>query len=185
MYHIQRDRRAQRSAQRIGQGLLTCLAEKPYAEVTVTDVQRAARVGRSTFYRLFDNTSDVLAWLCDGVFEQARQANDRLSRQTADETTLQFIRIWMENRTLLKAIVDSGRTDILHRAHMKYLPPNDAFFPETGAMDGVQLEYMMAMLTSCMTAFLRVWISGGGRESAAQLQERVRVCFRMLGNVFP
>ena len=91
----------------------------------------------------------------------------------------------MEHRTLLKALADAGRTDILHRAHMKYLPPNEAFIPGAGAMDSAQLTYTMAMLTACMTAFLRVWISEGGKESAEQLQGRVRACFRTLGTIFP
>ena len=52
-------------------------------------------------------------------------------------------------------------------------------------MDSAQLTYTMAMLTACMTAFLRVWISEGGKESAEQLQGRVRACFRRLGTIFP
>lgn len=184
LYHIQKDVRAQKSARLIGQGMLACLAEKPFEDVTVSDLQRASTVGRSTFYRLFDNTADVLAWLCNGAFEQAQQEYAQLSRMTADETTLRFIRIWMENKTLLKAVVDSGRMEFLHQAHMKYLPPNEAFFPGAEGMDGIQLEYMMATLTACITAFLRVWISDGGRETAGQMQERVKVCFRMLGGIF-
>lgn len=70
MYHIQKDIRAQKSAKLIGEGMLKCLGEKRFEEISVSDVQRASSVGRSTFYRLFDNTADVLAYLCDGILSR-------------------------------------------------------------------------------------------------------------------
>lgn len=184
MYHIQKDIRAQKSAKLIGEGMLKCLEKKRFEEITVSDLQRASTVGRSTFYRLFDNTADVLAYLCDGVFEQAGREYEQLSKLTADDTTLRFIRIWMENKDLLKAIVDSGRTEFLHEAHMKYLTPNNTFFPGTETMDPIQVEYLMTTLTSCIAAFLSAWIKNGGQENAEQLQKRIKVCFQMLGQIF-
>ena len=68
MIHIQQDPRAIRSAGLIADGLTACLARMPFGEVTVTSVCRAAGVGRATFYRLFDNTADVLDYRCGQVF---------------------------------------------------------------------------------------------------------------------
>lgn len=184
MYHIQKDVRAQRSAKLIGAGMMKCLEEKRFEDITVSDLQRVSTVGRSTFYRLFDNTADVLAYLCDGVFEQAGREYALLARPTADETTLCFIRIWMENKTLLKAIADSGRTEFLYEAHRKYLAPNRGFLPGAETMDPVQLDYLMATLTACLGAFLRAWIRAGGQETAGQLQQRIRLCFKTLGQMF-
>lgn len=184
MYHIQKDIRAQKSAKLIGEGMLKCLELKRFEEITVSDLQRASTVGRSTFYRLFDNTADVLAYLCDGIFEQAGREYAQLSQLTADETALRFIRIWMENKVLLKAIVGSGRTEFLQQAHMKYLAPNDTFFPGTERLDSIQVDYLMTTLTSCITAFLTVWIKNGGTETAEQLQGHIKVCFHMLGQMF-
>ena len=184
MYHIQKDIRAQKSAKLIGEGMLKCLGEKRFEEISVSDVQRASSVGRSTFYRLFDNTADVLAYLCDGIFEQANREYAELCKLTADETTLRFIRIWMEHQALLQAIVDSGRTEFLHAAHMKYLAPNTTFFPGTESMDRIQVEYLMTTLTSCIAAFLSVWVKSGGKETAEQHQTRIKICFHMLGLIF-
>ena len=65
MYHIKHDKRAQASTELICAGLLVCMKEKPFARITITDVQRASTVSRSTFYRNFDCLEDVLALLCD------------------------------------------------------------------------------------------------------------------------
>ena len=69
MYHIKNDKRAQTSAELICAGLLACMREKPFARITITDVQRASTVSRSTFYRNFDGLEDVLALLCDRGFQ--------------------------------------------------------------------------------------------------------------------
>lgn len=184
MYHISEDKRAIQSAKLVGNGLLSCLKQKNFADITVTDVQKASTVGRATFYRLFDNTADVLSYLCDGIFEQAGKAYKERNTLSADETTLMFIRIWMENKTLLKAIVDSNRMDFIFRAHMNYLAPSkDEFFRES-EMDDVQTTYLMTMLTACTSAVLTAWLGNGGKETAEQLQLRIKECFQTLGKIF-
>ena len=69
MYHIKNDKRAQASSELICAGLLACMKEKPFARITITDVQHASTVSRSTFYRNFDCLEDVLALLCDRGFQ--------------------------------------------------------------------------------------------------------------------
>lgn len=184
MYHISNDKRAVKSAELIGQGMLKCLQAKNFENITVTDVQKSATVGRATFYRLFDNTADVLSYLCDGIFEQAGKEYKRLTETNAEQTTLTFIRIWIKNKVLLKAIVDSNRTDFIFRAHMKYLTPSkDDFFPGN-EMDEVQTVYLMTVLTACTSAILTAWLANDGKETAEQLQIRIKECFRTLGKIF-
>ncbi len=184
MYHISNDKRAVKSAKLIGNGLLECLSKKAFADITVTDVQRASTIGRATFYRLFDNTADVLSYLCDGIFEHAQKTYKQMNNLSADETTLEFIRIWMENKTLLKAIVDSNRMDFIFRAHMKYLTPSKEDFFRESEMDEVQTAYLMTILTACTSAVLTAWLENGGKETAEQLQIRIKGCFKTLGKIF-
>ena len=184
LIHISADKRSVGSAQRIGQGMLQCLQQKPFSEITVTDVQRASTVGRATFYRLFDHTADVLTYLCDGVFVQAGEEIQRLTVQSADGTTLAFIRAWEQNRVLLKAIVDSGRMDILLEAHQKHLSSVADGFLRNEGQDEAQAAYLMTTLTACMAAFLTAWIKNGAAEDAQQLQVRLKACFRALGDIF-
>lgn len=71
MYHIKEDKRAQASVELICDGLKRCLKEKSFESVTISDIQRVSGVSRSTFYRNFDRMEDVLALMCDRVFEEA------------------------------------------------------------------------------------------------------------------
>lgn len=46
MYHISNDKRAQKSAQLIGNGMLNCLEHKEFGEITIAEIQRASTVSR-------------------------------------------------------------------------------------------------------------------------------------------
>lgn len=184
MYHISNDLRAEKSAKRIGKGLLTCLQSKNLVEITVTDVQKEASVGRATFYRLFDNITDVLSYLCDNIFEEVGSEFERTDNRNPNETSLKFIQKLMNNKTLLKAIVDCNRMDILYNAHSKYLGKNmDFFFPDLHVSEE-QTTYLMMTMTACTSACLVAWLKNGGYENAERLQNRLKNCFETLNGIF-
>lgn len=184
MYHISNDLRAKKSAQKIGTGLLKCLNNKSFTEITVTDVQKISSVGRATFYRLFDNITDVLSYLCDSIFEKVGLEFKKMNKFNHKESILFFIQEWMNNKTLLKAIVDSNRIDLLYDAHNKYIRKNLDFFFSGISIDDEHANYLLMTMTSCISAFLTAWIKNGSHESAKQLQNQLFKCFSTLSNNF-
>lgn len=180
MYHIQNDKRAKTSAELICRGLQKCLEKKPFKDITISDIQRESTVGRSTFYRLFDNTGDVLTYECDRIFEQLHQS----WAEEVPPSAREFICLWMENSVLLQTIVDSGRLDILYAAHQKYLAPCAAHCFSGSVCDPVQMEYLTAVLVGCMAGVLNAWIACGKRENAEQLYDRVNECVHAVGEIF-
>ena len=65
MIHVKEDKRAKRSAELLLDGLVICMNQKDFTEISVSDLQKASGVSRATFYRLFDNVQDVLAFKCE------------------------------------------------------------------------------------------------------------------------
>lgn len=184
MYHISNDERAKKSAEKIGNGLLNCLNNKNLTEITVTDVQKASDVGRSTFYRLFDNITDVLSYLCDEIFEKVGSEFKKTGNSNSKNTSLTFIKEWMDNKTLLKAIVDCNRIDLLYESHTKYIGNNAFYFFPNLSLSDERLNYLLMTMTACIAAFLCAWIKNGARETAEQLQNNLRNCFKTLSSVF-
>lgn len=184
MYHISKDLRAQKSARKIGEGFLACLEHKNIEEIAVTDIQRASCVGRATFYRLFDNISDVLSYLCDNIFERVGSNFKRMNKHSPRESTLAFIEEWMSNKVLLSAIVDGNRMGVLYNAHLKYLKVNAHYFFPAQTISPEQMTYLMATMTACTSACLFAWLKNGGCENAEQLQTRLKNCFDTLHCVF-
>ncbi len=184
MYHISKDVRAVKSAKLIGKGMLKCLESKSFSNITVSDVQRTSGVGRATFYRLFDNTSDVLSYLCDEIFEQTTDEYRKLEILDTDDMTIAFIQIWMEHKTLLKGIADSNRMDFIYKSHMKYLSPAKEYFFPNNTMDETQMTYLMTVMTTCISAVMTTWLKAGAKESAEEVHGRLRACFRTMSQIY-
>ena len=113
MYHIKNDKRARASTELICAGLLACMKEKPFARITITDVQRASTVSRSTFYRNFDCLEDVLALLCDRGFQAVFSEYNALPPEQRGSRAKAVFQYWFRNSAVLEALVQIHRTDIL------------------------------------------------------------------------
>lgn len=182
MYHISKDKRAYSSASKICNAMMNCLKTKNFTDITVTDLQKNSKTGRATFYRLFDNTADVLSYLCDKVFVDTGKEFAKIVSPTADKTTLCFIEKCMENKTLLTAVVESNRIDFLHNAHKKFFTlSQNYFFPN---LNKEELNYISTTLTACTCAFVISWIKNGGKETSKELQAKLKTCYKTLGNIF-
>ncbi len=184
MYRISNDKRVKKSAERIGNGLLSCLQIKNFSEITVTDVQKTSLVGRATFYRLFDNITDVLSYLCDNIFEKVGIEYEKSKNYSPNEMTLKFIQEWMNNKMLLKAIVDCNRLDFLYNSHMKYLGTNANFFFPNLSISKERMNYLMMTMTACTSACLTAWLKNGACETAEMLQNELKNCFYTLSCIF-
>ncbi len=184
MYHISNDKRARKSANKIGEGILSCLNSKEINEITVTDVQKASNVGRATFYRLFDNITDVLSYLCDNIFERIKKENELINNIYSKETILTFIQEWMNNKDLLHAIIASNRMDLIYNSHIKYIGNNIELFFLDIALSKQQLNYLLMTMTYCVSACLTAWLKNGAYETAEQLYDRLSNCFEILSNIY-
>ena len=103
----------------ICEGLGKCLEEKPFNKITVNDVYEKSFVSRATFYRLFDNLSDVLSYECDTLFAERLKLIENRTFSDKKEQALYCIRIWLSHTSLVKAIVDNNLYRILYDTHAK------------------------------------------------------------------
>lgn len=184
MYHIKDDKRAQRSAQLIGEGLLELLRTKKFDQITVTELQRASGVGRATFYRLFDNTADVLAYLCDGVTQRILERQRALAGRPARETVVFFLNEWIQNETLLQAVFDSRHVGALYNAMRTLAEQGGPYFFPGERMEPAQLEYLVDIASTALIGGLSAWVRRGKTETAEDVYARVEAAadafFRLL-----
>lgn len=188
MYHIKNDKRARASTELICAGLLACMKEKPFARITITDVQRASTVSRSTFYRNFDCLEDVLALLCDRGFQAVFSEYNALPPEQRGSLAKAVFQYWFRNSAVLEALVQIHRTDILFDSLRRSSGLIQALQPM--ADDPARFDYFVAIITSSMIGVLTVWVEHGktedGDPGAARLRKpglsstgkgRVSVCF--------
>lgn len=176
MYHIQEDKRAQKSAALVLQALRQCLGEKDYDAVTISDICRVSTVSRATFYRLFDCKDDVLAWGLDIFFEnfctniQGRSIREKLES---------YLAAWMGNPQALELAIRIQRRDVPDASYHKRVSLMERYF--------VEMELTathVAVLSSAMTALLTTWVRTGRKETPDELAEAFLSVLRDLNGCF-
>lgn len=168
MYHISKDKRSARSADLIYTGLRQCLEKKAFDQITVTDVQRASGVARTTIYRCFDNLSDVLYWRCDRCFREALQS---VTSESPNEPELmqRYFSYWMEHSDILKLLMDIGRPDIIYACHMKEAEALARSYGILPGLDEIDARYFMAIRTGVTIGVLKAWLDEGRKETSEEL----------------
>ncbi|MDO5443515.1 MAG: TetR/AcrR family transcriptional regulator [Bacteroidia bacterium] len=146
--------------------LTVCLKSKPFSAVSFTDLQKISGVGRSTIYRLFDSTADILAYGCD-MF--AQKVNDRYKDFTVGENpdrrdiALFVFESLTNEYELLDAIMESKREDILVRSMLRF----KQYITESDA--DVTTKYHREIAAAAIGAILKVWLSNGRKETPEEL----------------
>lgn len=177
MYHIKEDQRSIRSSEMIYEGLAKLMREKDFAAITVTDLVDAAEVGRTTFYRNFDEIEDVLRMRCDRVVEGLFGYLQTYRQEHPDEprTTIlkPFLRYFYLHSELLEMLMKAQRIHIFEEALLTQFAPFKSMF---GAYYGIEedyVDYIMVMRIGGTTNVLTHWIKTGKKQAPDDLAEKL------------
>lgn len=170
MYHIKDDKRMRASALLICAGLAKALEERPYADLSVTQVCAVVGVARTTFYRLFDTLDDVLVYQFDRLFSDALDAYAARGRKEPFARVI--IEVAASNKALVAAIVESGRCDLLSEATRAR---EEDILGSVGVRMGERDRRLCtSILTQVAVVVVGDWARSGYRETPEQLYETLR-----------
>ncbi|MBQ7497719.1 MAG: TetR/AcrR family transcriptional regulator [Selenomonas sp.] len=169
MFHIKPDKRSQSSAALITKGLFTCMQQKPFSAITITDVQKASTVGRATFYRLFDSLPDVLAYECDKVFAQIVARQKQVPDLTDIEAQRLFFATWQEHSFLLRAIMDSNHLELLYGTYRKYIPVLKEILSPNISLSEEETDYAAGFVIAGVVSILTTWVRRGEPKAPEDL----------------
>lgn len=179
MYHISDDIRARKSAQRVCEALLAYSRRKPFADISICDLSKEYGISRTTFYRLFDNTVDVLEYRCD---QMGRAILLNLPGGCVKELVINAISALRDHREFIELLYQSGHMDVFLRIQERYLPISKlASGPEFGG----DSAYFHRILAQLIPTAIHVWVSGGMQDSPEQVYEQLRRSIQTLGKWFP
>ncbi len=175
MYHVKPDKRSQTSARLISEGLIDCMKRKEFSQITITDIQRASGVGRSTFYRLFDNISDVLTYICDTQFTFSIDELKTIKEFSKEDFAKEMIRSLMKNEEVILSVTKSGRLDIMFNSArsnaltLRKLIMEQYDLNDEQLLTDSQLDYFVASFLCTVMSCLGVWISHGRVETVDEV----------------
>ncbi len=175
MYHIKRDRRAERSAETIFCALAALMHEKPYEAITVRDIVERAAIGRSTFYRNFDQIEDVLHMRCDQIFDELiayiadnRRDNPRRNRSLIFKPVLEY---FDQNSEIVTLLMQANRLDLLRTSFRERSRPMQVQFAQQSLVAENYVAYLGEIRINVIIAIVSHWVKTGKQESADELAE--------------
>lgn len=182
MYHISKDKRSAVSAELIYQGLLSCIKKKSFEHITISDIQKASSVARTTFYRCFDNISDVLYWKCDICFMEVLGNYSPKDFPCEIDLALHYFRYWMKHSDILELLIKINRHDIIYACHMNsakilYDRFGSIFDPHLSAKNQ---RYFMYIRTGFTISILTAWLDGGCKETPEKIVEILKEQLQLL-----
>lgn len=174
MYHIKekKDKRIQKSVAALSLGLTYCLKKDKLRDISVTDITKASGVSRATFYRLFDTTWDLLLYSCDNITKELFNEMMKPNRfRTKHEFMLFTINFILEHATIIEAVYDNGRPDILGKSLSLFSETVAKFYMKD--YDDTDIEYMRYMISAMIVGGLYVWRNHGRAQTAEQVLEMI------------
>ena len=159
-----REQARQRVRGRIVKSLLTLMEEKPFSEITVTEIVHQAGVARQSYYRNFSGKEEVI----EGFFEELRREGLEMLRKEQPVDALQWV-------TLILGLQKSWGKEILclHRAGLSNLCMGiiNRFAEEViGDMPASSVEKYKVYCYSGMVFNASLnWLLGGAKESPEEL----------------
>ena len=183
MYHIKSDKRSRTSAKLICDAMLQCLREQPFSEITIVDLQKTSSVGRSTFYRLFDRTEDVLEYLYEQRIQNIYNGYHQLPEEHRPSFLLYILKDSYTNSDILEVLIKNNLIHLMQKIHNKYIPfyireelGNDSFISATE-------DYACSMFSSLVVGIISVWIRHNKRETPEELYYLLRTYLQTLARI--
>lgn len=182
MYRISRDPRVKKSAELISNGFITCSHSKKYNDITISDIQQASGVSRSTFYRIFDNTEDVLLYICDKLCMQVCE-KIKLAH-SSKEFSLLFLEMLMEQADTITLFFESDNLNMFSHSLEKYLHEYDIHFEALKPLDPYTIDYALRLFSTSISCLLSVWIEHGKTETPTEVYDRFTQCMQYMESLF-
>ena len=177
MYRISQDQRTMRSSQMIYQALETLIREKPFNKITVTDVVKTAKVGRTTFYRCFDGIEDILRMRCDEVFDEliAYVIRFRMGEGShyKGPQIKPMLRYFYLNSDIIELLLAAKRMDILQDSFRERSQGMQVAAAQHLNLEDRFIAYGVEIRVGVTLAIVTHWVRTGKREAPDELADKL------------
>lgn len=180
MYHIGKDKREQRSAEKLKGAAERIILDKDPQKLTVSLLCEEAGVSRPTFYRLFDTPMDIVQYGADSMFHDILQGYvDLIERADRHDLSVPSSIRWYaegfrKNADLIAGVVHCGGAEALREAHKKALIEfAPVLFPDLQPGTD-EFTYFMEMRAAVFLAGLTAWVETGQKDTLETIQHYAR-----------
>ena len=167
MYHKQANKTAIQSQHMIANALLGLMKQKPFQQITVTEICEEAAVGRKTFYRNFELREDVIDFWLDWRCEECREV---LLPVPLEEQLYHYCIFLKNHMDVLISLYQNGLHPMVEKKFSVFMPYTMPQWSE----DPVEQEYRSQYIIAGIDAIIRVWVTRGFQESIEEVVKIVK-----------
>ncbi|MEO1443126.1 MAG: TetR/AcrR family transcriptional regulator, partial [Chloroflexota bacterium] len=149
------------------------MCDREFDTITVTDLVKAAKVGRATFYRNFDTIEDVLRLRCDQVCEGLVEYYIAYQQQHGAAGPMPrlkpMLRYFDTHSDMIEMLMQANHLDMLATAFRKEFEP----YISWPAVEGEYVGYGLTIRIGVAISILAYWIETGKQQTPDELADKL------------
>lgn len=162
---------ALQSQRQIADAMMALMREKPYSQVTVSELCKAAGISRQTFYTLFTSRENVIVFTlqaryCDGP-ELKRPERSACRGELLRWLCRGYSEYMLRNQSLIKLLVQNHIDYLLYDIFFEAMDSCDCFLPQA---DACARSYAASFFAGGFACVARRYAEEGCASSADQLE---------------
>lgn len=165
------------SQRQISNAMMRLIQEKPFSQITVSELCREAGISRQTFYTLFTSRENVVVFTLQAHYCDAPQMAD-YDRSDRTDSLKALCRVYSEymcnNQRLIKTLVDNHIDYLLYDSFFDALENCDCFLE---SVDPCTRRYAASFYAGGVSSVARRYAQEGCSTSADRLEELLMTLF--------
>jgi AcrR family transcriptional regulator len=158
-------------------GLAALMREKEFAAITVTDLVEAAKVGRTTFYRHFDEIEDILRMRNDqvsqGLADYLQAYRRKYAHESGTNVLKPVLRYFYLHSEIVELLLMADRIDIFQESIRRLLEPHKPMLAARYEVEEDYVDYIIALRAGAITNILTRWIETGKKQAPDELADKI------------
>lgn len=150
---------AVRSKKRLTASLSELIEEKPYRDITITELCSRAKLSRPAFYQNFDSMSNILDRLMFERLDASAQARGLTGGMDARERASACVDVILDNEKLCSFAVENDTTMNLEHQFAKVISARAFAEASPASLASYRCAYQAAGIAAAIVA----WATDGGR----------------------
>lgn len=160
----------QRVKNQITEGFFSLLREKPFSEITVTDIVKEANVARASYYRNFQNKEEIIEAAMDGLrnelmadisYDDDEHIFNQENARAGFEKALTYCLVKKSN---LLTLYHNGFGSLIQQTFNRYI------MEFAGNMPANSVErYKLYFISGAVTNVLIEWLDEGAKEPPKEI----------------
>lgn len=175
MYRIGNDKRKTQSAKLVCKALEELMQTREYDDITITNIVNTSGIGRATFYRLFDDKSDVILYQMESVFTEL--IVHVKSYSDSKEIVTYLFEIWLDQKELFLSLIEANLYGEFQIRLAYILGEKLKFIKEAVGLDDRNWQYFIHVRAAMLLTALRVAITQYNEDNPQVISDTLNNLF--------